>query len=304
MTRCHVCMDPLPTGTYHEPCLVDLFGVPRAPFVDVDLARLQTLALSMVGRSSLSGAQRKISATLDDERATLSLAIEGGLYILKPQASAFEELPEIEWVTQRLAACAGIEVPPAGLVALADGTRAYVVRRFDRDPGGKLAMEDFCQLAELPPAAKYDGSAELCGRIVDRYASQPLVELLRLFRQLVFNWWVGNGDLHLKNLALLRGPDGLHRLSPAYDQVATRLVIADDPLALPVGGKRDNLKRSTWLTLARTYGLGPRAADRVLSEIAAGLENALAALTEAPLSPGAIDTYCRTLRQRTATLAG
>ena len=69
-------------------------------------------------------------------------------------------------------------------------------------------MEDFCQLAELPPGAKYDASAEQCGRLVKRYASEPLVELLRLYRQLLFAWWVGNGDLHLKNLALLHGDDG------------------------------------------------------------------------------------------------
>jgi len=98
-------------------------------------------------------------------------------------------------------------VPPSALVELSDGTLALVVRRFDRiHDGGKLAMEDFCQLAELPPSGKYDGSAERRGKLVARFASEPLLDLLRLYRQFVFTWWVGNGDLHLKNLALLRDP--------------------------------------------------------------------------------------------------
>ena len=45
------------------------------------------------------------------------------------------------------------------------------------------------------------------------------VELLKLYRLLLFDWWSGNGDMHLKNFSLLTGKDGRHRLSPAYDLV-------------------------------------------------------------------------------------
>jgi serine/threonine-protein kinase HipA len=123
-------------------------------------------------------------------------------------------------------------------------------------------MEDFCQLAEVSPAGKYDGTAERCAKLVLRYASDPLIESLKLYRRLVFNWWVGNGDLHLKNLALLRGHDGRWSLSPAYDQLNTRLVLPDDLLALPVCGKRDKLTASTWKELAQRMQLGEKAATR------------------------------------------
>lgn len=301
MKRCLSCAAPLQdeVSRYHEQCLQQLFGTSQLPTIDADLARLHTLALAMVGRTSVSGMQKKLSLQLDAARATLQIAVANARYLLKPQAGTFPNLPENEWLTQRLAALAGIEVPAAALVTLRDGTWAYVVRRFDRrDDGSKLAMEDFCQLAELPPSGKYDGSAERCGKLVQRYASEPLVEMLRLFRQLVFTWWVGNGDLHLKNLALLRDDDGRFRLSPAFDQLNTRLVLPDDPLAMPVCGKRDNLKIETWRELASRFGIGRRAADRVLGEIGALVEAAVAIVADAPLPEAMRQQYCELLRQR------
>lgn len=301
MNRCLSCAAALPdpANRYHEKCLQELFGTSQLPLVDVDLARLHRLALAMVGRTSVSGMQKKLSVQLDAARKTLQIAMGSARYLLKPQAGTFPNLPENEWLTQRLAALAGIEVPAAALVTLRDGSWAYVVRRFDRrDDGSKLAMEDFCQLAELPPGGKYDGSAERCGKLVQRYASEPLVEMLRLFRQLVFTWWVGNGDLHLKNLALLRGDDGRWQLSPAFDQLNTRLVLPDDPLAMPVCGKRDNLKPETWRELAERFGIGKRAADRVLGEIGALVAEAVAIVADAPLPEAMRQEYCELLEQR------
>lgn len=301
MNRCLSCAAALPDSAdrYHAHCLQQLFGTDTLPQVDVDLARLHTLALAMVGRISVSGVQRKLSVQLDGARATLQIAVAQGRYLLKPQAGTFPNLPENEWLTQRLAALAGIAVPPAALIALRDGTWAYVVRRFDRlDDGRKLAMEDFCQLAELLPSDKYDGSAERCGKLVQRFASEPLVELLRLYRQLVFTWWVGNGDLHLKNLALLRGDDGRWRLSPAFDQLNTRLVLPDDPLALPVCGKRDNLRTDTWRELATRLGIGKRAAARVLEELDELLPAATALVADAPLPEAMRQQYSELLAAR------
>ena len=51
--------------------------------------------------------------------------------------------------------------------------------------------------------ASYEGSAELCVRLVRKHASEPLVEVSKLYRRLLFVWWTGNGDMHLKNFSLL-----------------------------------------------------------------------------------------------------
>jgi serine/threonine-protein kinase HipA len=301
---CLVCLEDAPLGdSYHAKCLHRLFGVRRAPVVDVELAKLYTLAQAMVGHTSLSGVQRKISVGLTADRATLQIAIEGGAFILKPQAQTFPCLPENEQVTMRIAALAGIETPPCGLVRLRDGSLAYLIRRFDRDPpNGKLLQEDFCQLGELSPKQKYEGSAELCARLVKRFASEPVVEAAKLFRRMVFTWWTGNGDMHLKNFSLLRTSDGLYRLSPAYDLLCTSLVVEDEQLALSVGGNKRRVTPRQWFDFAAYCRLTEKAAIRVFSELAKLLEPAVRLVERSRLPAELQERYVALLRDRSATL--
>ena len=173
------------------------------------------------------------------------------------------------------------------------------MRRFDRlANGGKLRQEDFCQLAEKSPKEKYDGSAEFCVRLLRKYATEPLVEILKLYRLMLFIWWSGNGDMHLKNLALLRGTDGRWRLSPVFDQLNTRLVLPDDALALPVCGKRDKLRTETFFELARHIGLGQRTAESILAQRASLLAEATAFVANSPLPAAMRDDYVRLLDER------
>src|SRR4029078_6273597 len=96
-----------------------------------------------------------------------------------------------------LASLRGIETPPFGLLGLKDGSFAYIIKRFDRtDDGHKLQVEDFCQLRMKPLRGKYDGSGELCVRILKQYATEPLIEIRKLFARFLFGWWVANGDMH------------------------------------------------------------------------------------------------------------
>lgn len=263
---CRICLGTVRgEKDYHDRCLRGLFRTSKVPTLDIQLSKLHTAALAMVGHSSVSGIQKKISLNLSADRATLQVAVEGGRYILKPQTETYPALPENEHLTTRLAQLVEIEVAPFGLVSLKDGSIAYVVRRFDRlDDGHKLRQEDFCQLAERSPKEKYDGSGELCVRLLRKYASEPLIEILKLYRLLVFVWWTGNGDMHLKNFSVLADEQGIMRLTPAYDLVCTRLVIEDDPLALPITGKQDNLDRGDWLKFAEYCQLPPKTAKRVL----------------------------------------
>jgi serine/threonine-protein kinase HipA len=303
VTACLCCLGETDGADYHRACLLELFGQPRAPAIDVDLARLHTLALAMVGHVSLSGVQRKVSVGFDAARATLRVVVEGGHYLLKPQATVFPDLPQNEHVTTRIAALAAVEIPPCGLVRLADGSLGFLSRRFDRTETGKRHVEDFCQLAGLSPKQRYEGSAERCGRLVLRYATEPGVEALRLLRMLVVAWWTGNGDLHLKNLSLLRDEGGRWRLSPAYDLVCTRLVLPDDQLALPVAGNRKAPTRREWLELAQSCGVPTRAAARVLGEVASATEPALALVERCQLPAAARTAYRTLLRERGRRLA-
>ena len=149
-----------------------------------------------------------------------------------------------------------------------------------------------------PAKRKYDGAAELCARLVRRYATEPAIESLRLFRQMVFCWWTGNGDAHLKNFSLLTGVDGIVQLSPAYDLLCTRLLLPDDHFALPVGGKQDGLRRTDWEEYGKYCGLPARSIARELARIVALQKSAIDLVSRSPLSASLRARYVELLGER------
>jgi serine/threonine-protein kinase HipA len=301
---CRICLEDVPgEDDYHPRCVKHLFNTPKLPALDIEISKLHLAALEMVGHTSLSGIQKKIAVNVAPGRATLRVAAEGGRYILKPQTDTYPAVPENEHITTRLAQLAGIAVAPNGLVPLKDGTLAYVVKRFDRLPDGhKLRQEDFCQLAEKSPKEKYEGSGELCVRLLRKYATEPPIEILKLYRLLVFVWWSGNGDMHLKTFSLMAGENGIQRLTPAYDLLCTRLVIPKDKLALPVLGKNDNLQRGSWREFAEYCKLPERVVDRVLKKQTSILDEARRLIDRSFLPDDQKERYRTLLEERTAKL--
>src|SRR3546814_19061302 len=103
---------------------------------------------------------------------------------------------------------AGFDLPDATLLEMPDGmSPALVVERFDirRGPTDqrRLALEDFCSIMDLPAAAKYDGTIERMARGLRPLSTDPVADLDILFRRAVFAWLIADGDMPLKNLAML-----------------------------------------------------------------------------------------------------
>ncbi len=305
MTPCRVCLRPTSDAPpYHAACLESLFGAHNLPRLDFSLPALMRLATDMAGKMSISGIQEKVSLRLSDDKTRLEVAPRGGRYFLKPEPSRFAFLPQNEHLTMRLAGLVGIEIPAFGLFELTDGATAYLIKRFDRrDDGAKLPIEDFCQLAGKPLRDKYDGSAELCVRILRQFATEPLIEIRKLFKMLLFSWCVSNGDQHLKNFSLFTNFDGVRRLTPAYDLICTRLPIPGDRnLALTICGKKSNLRRKLWLEFAAYCQIPESAAARLLAEQVAVLEPSVALIRQSYLPADQINEYEEILRENTAIL--
>jgi serine/threonine-protein kinase HipA len=252
MKACRGCLSPLcGDASWHSSCLRALFGsnVSDVPEIFVEPSELHRLGQQMAGRTTISGVQKKLS--LGWNQRSLRVVASRSSFILKPQVEAWPRLPENEHLTMCLAKAFGLHMPAFGLVQLSNGAEAFIIRRFDRiGHGQRLPCEDFCQLSGLSPADKYEGSAEHCVKIINRFCNAPKIQLFDLYRRLLFSWWAGNGDLHLKNLSLLSFKLRENNLSPNYDLVNTQLYLPNDELALPVAGKRSNLKRATWLEFA------------------------------------------------------
>lgn len=305
MATCRICLKPTAKQLdYHAECLESLFGTSTLPALDIELSKMMGLAAEMAGKMSISGVQEKVSLRLSDDRSRFEIAPTGGRYILKPEPSRFAFVPQNEHLTMRLAELVGIEVPPFGLVELKDKAIACIIKRFDRlDDGTKLRVEDFCQLDEKPIRDKYQGSGELCVRILRKYASEPLIEIRKLYKLLLFSWWAANGDQHLKNFSLIRSTEGRWRLAPSYDLVCTRLPIPSDrDLAMPICGKKSNIARQQWLDFAQYAGIPERAAVRVLQEQIDALEPSLRFIDASFLPNDQKSQYQDIVRQNTDLL--
>ncbi len=195
-------------------------------------------------KMSIQGVQPKLSAILNIKKQSFELCDRGGTYILKPQNKGYDELPENEDLTMHLAASV-IEVPLHGLLYCADGSFTYFIKRFDRFAhGNKIPLEDFAQLSGSNRDTKYDFSMERIIPIIEKYCTFPAIEKSKLFTRVVFNFLVGNEDMHLKNYSLITRKD-IIELAPAYDFINTTIAIGinkvKEEIALSLNGKKNNL---------------------------------------------------------------
>ena len=206
-------------------------------------------AVARATKMSVQGVQPKLSAKLDTRSQGFIIVDNGGEYILKPQSHLYAELPQNEDLTMRLARIAGIEVPLHGLVYSKDGSLTYFIKRFDRvAKKKKVAVEDFAQLSGKSRDTKYDSSMEKIAAILDKHCTFPVIEKLKLFQLTLFNFLIGNEDMHLKNFSLIRR-DSKIELSPAYDLLNTTIVLRGDveEIALPIDDRKRNLTQQLFL---------------------------------------------------------
>jgi serine/threonine-protein kinase HipA len=206
---------------------------------------LRREAAARSDKLSIQGVQPKLSALLNVKKQQFDLCDRYGHYILKPQIAEYQEVPENEDFTMRLANLAGIEVPLHGLLYGRNKELTYFIRRFDRmGRKAKIHVEDFAQLAELSRDTKYRSSMEKVAALIEKYCTFPAVEKLRLFRLTLFCFLVGNEDMHLKNFSIIYKEDVI-ALSPAYDLLNTTIVLTrpEEELALPLNGKKNRLKQ-------------------------------------------------------------
>jgi serine/threonine-protein kinase HipA len=61
----------------------------------------------------------------------------GGHYILKPQNTAFPEMPENEHLTMKIAELLGIQTVTSSLIRLKSGELSYITKRIDRTTKGE-----------------------------------------------------------------------------------------------------------------------------------------------------------------------
>jgi serine/threonine-protein kinase HipA len=278
MPKCLYCYKELEannTGDYHPKCIKAFYGTKSAPVLPYRLDEMEKLAREAVELSvTVPGVQPKLSLgwiknTLENGHnggLTIMDALEG-LYILKPQNTQYEQMPENEHLSMKLAELLKIEVVPSNMIRLASGELCYLTKRIDRkDDNTKIHMIDFLQIMELDD--KYLGTMENLGKTIGELSVNTLMDKLRFFELSLFNFIIGNNDMHLKNFSMWLSEMGWV-LSPAYDLLNVKLVLPKDKddTALLLGGKRKNFNKEYFDRFGETLKLNNKQINSVYKKL-------------------------------------
>jgi serine/threonine-protein kinase HipA len=283
------------------------------------------------GPLRLSGVQAKLPVSLTIEERGLVLRV-GALrractHILKVPSGDHPGLVENEWATMELAHRIGLRVASVAKVEFQPESPyrgpCLLVERYDipdqEELGSRSAdltlQEDACSLLLLSRADKYRTSME---RVADALLAAGIpadgdAGMRGLLQLALYSWIVGNGDLHAKNVSVLRrfrpgrpgeAPvPGPIELAPFYDLVSTRAHLPGDAFALPLDGRQTNIRLKSFVRLAERWGMSGEAvreeANRMVSATAAELPSVLG---ESGLSPELVERYRAIVHENITTL--
>ncbi len=237
---------------------------------------------------SISGVQSKISA----DRVTLPISLKKKKknYILKLSTDELPDIVQNEMACLQIAKLSGLDVNRAVIVHDINKSEALLVERFDRQWNKKTKnwdrfwQEDACQFLNRYPADKYVVSVQEVADGIAKYCASSEIEVLNLLQQVAFSYLIGNGDLHTKNLSLVRSSaDSGFVLSPCYDIVCTALY-GDEKMALMMDGKNQNLKAKNFIEFGQRYNLPEAATRSMLDRLVTRFEKNHSILFSVPLA--------------------
>ncbi|MDA3893184.1 MAG: HipA domain-containing protein [Salinivirgaceae bacterium] len=265
MNRCPITYEPCGELLYSAKGLKQLSqALKELALLEYSAEELRAEAMQRASKMSIQGVQPKLSALLNIKEGHFEIVDKNGRYILKPQHHIWPELPQNEDLTMHMAATIGIEVPQHGLVYSKDQSLTYFIKRFDRKgQKDKIPVEDFAQLARMSRDTKYNYTMEKMLKLLDDFCTFPAIEKAKLFKLFIFNYLVGNEDMHLKNYSVIIHNSKV-KLSPSYDLLNSTIVLKGDveEIALSLKGKKKNLNADV---LINYFGKeGCRLTDRVI----------------------------------------
>ncbi len=262
---------------------------------------------------SISGVQTKgfIGKATGAELSPFLVDDENSIYIIKPLLSRFDlpsDSPANEHVTMQMAKqLYGIRTAECCFMRFANGTPAYVTRRFDYNKDEeKLNQEDFASVLQATKDndGKYKYIAKTYEDFGDVLSALNKAEFIRI---LIFNFLTGNGDAHLKNFSLLETPDGDMQLSPSYDLMNTKIHVNDSPVALNLLREleRTNLPKGQnysytikdFIELGKRFGLSDRLLKKIVKEFEGTEDKMKGMINKSFLSDKAKNKYLEIIRK-------
>lgn len=174
----------------------------------------------------------------------------------------------VENAYAELARSAGIAMTETRL--LEEGAYAhFMIRRFDRSPGGRLHQHTFGGLIHAdyndPGVVSYEEYLRTVLTLTEDYS-----QLDQAFRRMVFNVVAVNQDDHVKNLSFLMDRSGRWSVSPAYDLTYAAGHGWTREHQMTIRGKRSAFTRADLLDVGEAFGVRrpSKIVDRTLEAVA------------------------------------
>ena len=292
---------------FHRNCMKAFFNQEFTSTVPYNFSEVEKLAKEAALQSvTIPGVQAKLSLgwiknkNEDDHKRRLTiLDAFDGQYIMKPQNTRYPEMPENEHLSMKLAEYFGIKVVPACMIRLKSGELCYLTKRIDRGKNDhKSHMIDFLQIMELED--KYKGTMELLGNKIGELSENTMLDKLRFFELAVFNFIIGNNDMHLKNFSMFLSDIGWI-LSPAYDLINVKIVLPKDreDTALMLGGKKENFNKTYFDRFGEVLKLNSKQITGVYKRLINWLPKAEELITKSFLSSENRTKYYELINKRT-----
>jgi serine/threonine-protein kinase HipA len=159
-------------------------------------------------------------------------------FILKYDDNSSYPLAKLEYVYYQMALAAGINMMPSELRSYGNVTH-FLTRRFDRVGNDRIHIQTLAAMS--PESNSYEDLFAVIRRL-----NLPYEDSRQQYLRMVFNVLARNVDDHTKNFSFCMTPDGVWRLSPAYD--LTYSVDITTPAymnrhSMTINGKNESISR-------------------------------------------------------------
>ncbi len=188
---------------------------------------------AFLDKNAISGVQPKTLAILKDKESLSSKE-----YIIKTWGEEYPQLALNEYFCLKAIAKTGVKIPN---LKLSKNNKFLLVERFnyDRENDDFLGFEELITLLGKNKDEKYSGSYEQIAKVIYSITTNKLESMMSLYKLMIMNYLLKNGDAHLKNFGILYSKD-LSKIwfSPAYDVINTQVYFYKDKPALTMQGKK------------------------------------------------------------------
>jgi serine/threonine-protein kinase HipA len=213
-------------------------------------------------------------------------------YLVKfPAAADPRDIGPIELAYARMAAAAGLRLPPVHLFPSRRGPGFFAAERFDCQDDARWHVHTLSGLLHADHrAAALDYTSLLAAT---RHLTRDHREVLAVFRQMAFNVIAHNRDDHAKQFSFLMDRAGAWRASPAYDLTFSQGINGEHTTTIDGEGRAP--VDTDMLRVAVKGGLKKKDAAAIIEEVRTSVARWPAFASEAGVTKTSAKSIARAL---------